>query len=180
MRSTWKKIRRQLMYTNQWFKLYEDQVVKPNGQKGIYSFIKTSGPSVFIIALNENNHFPLVRLYRYPTKKWSWELPAGGSTHPETPLAAAKRELQEETGLSAKKWQKMSHFQVMNGVADEISWVYVAKNLSSHSPHNQEEGIIEVKTVSFEEAFGLIKVGEISDGQTIAALALTSLKLMIW
>jgi 8-oxo-dGTP pyrophosphatase MutT (NUDIX family) len=98
-----------LMYQNPWMKVYEDQIRMPNGRKGMYGFIDGK-PGVFIIALTEDDKIHLVESFRYPTQRWQWELPAGGIDPGLSPLEAAKHELVEELGMTAKTWTHIHTF----------------------------------------------------------------------
>lgn len=176
MDNPWKKISSKLVYKNPWFSVREDEVKKPGNRSGVYGVVQTP-PTVFTIALNTANEIYLVGLYRYPTGKYGLELPAGGSENQDL-LEAAKRELLEETGVKAQSWAKVGQFTPWNGISDEVSHVYLAKDLTeTGSELDPNEGIMEVKKVAFEKVFDLVESGEISDGQTISALTLAKLHL---
>lgn len=172
----WKKLSSRIAYKNSWFSVREDQVEKPGNREGVYGVVQ-SPPSVFIVAINSRQEVYLVGLFRYPTGKYGLEMPAGGAEN-EDLLKAAKRELLEEAGLNAKNWEKIGEFTPWNGISDEVSHVFMAKNLEeTGSELDRDEGILEVRKVLFTKVFDLIKSGEISDGQTITALTLAKIHL---
>jgi 8-oxo-dGTP pyrophosphatase MutT (NUDIX family) len=172
-KSPWKKISSSVVYKNKWYSIRKDKVVTPDGNDGEYNVIQRP-PAVFIIALDADKNIKLINLYSYPTSTYSIEIP-GGSSDDQTPLSAAKRELQEETGLKARKWKLVGKFQVANGLTDEIGCVYLATELSDTGKNSQkEEGIEKVISVSIEEVFSMIRRGRITDGQTIVSLHLAS------
>ena len=167
--SKWKKVSTKVVFQNQWVSLDLDQVVGPNGQSGEYSVINSSDV-VAIVALSEKNEVYLVRLHRYPFLAYSWEI-IKGRTDGEAPLAAATRELQEETGLIAKEMIEVGYFQPLNGLARETTYTYLAKGLTQTNQNEQaEEGITAVKPFPLDQVEQMIKDNEILDGQTISAL----------
>ena len=172
----WQTLGSRIVYKNKWIRVRENKVIKPNGRRGIYGVVE-SPPSVYIIALTNKKEIYLLRQYRYPTKVWSWEIPAGGSDG-EPLLTAAKRELREETGLKAKRWTKIGEFQAMNGFCSEWGHVYLARDLKQTNSHQQkEEGIVACEIVPLSKALTMIKLGQITDGLTIVALMKTALHL---
>jgi 8-oxo-dGTP pyrophosphatase MutT (NUDIX family) len=132
---------------------------------------------VFIVALDQENKIYLVKLFRYPTQEFSWEVPGGGADG-EEPIVAAERELREEAGLRAGKMEVLGKFNILNGVADAQDITVLATDLEE-LPGNlqEEEGIVAVKKVSFKEAFEMIKNGDITDGETIAAVTFAAIHL---
>lgn len=172
----WKQISSRIAYENPWFKVREDQVEKPGNRTGIYGVVQTP-PAVFIVALNSQNEIYLVGMFRYPTNKYGLELPAGGSDNQDL-LEAAKRELLEETGIKAKIWEKVGEFTPWNGISDEVSHIFIARDLEETGGEiDPNEGILEVRRVPLEKVFDLIESGEISDGQSISALTLAAIHL---
>lgn len=168
-KNPWKTKNSKIVYETAWMKIREDSVVRPDGSDGIYSYVETP-KSVFIVAQDADEQIYLIGQYRYPTGMYSWELP-GGSTDGEELLVAAKKELKEETGLEATNWSEVGRLQAMNGVVSEIEHVFLAKNLEQTGVNKQnEDGIDQVKKVSFAEILEMIKTGDMTDAQSIAAL----------
>jgi len=166
MKLPWKKINSKTVYVNPWFRVREDKVVKPNGKKGKYCVLETKAPSVFTVALTKNKEIYLINQYRYPTKKFCWEVPGGGSNN-EDLLTAAKRELWEETGLIARDWKKIGMFNPMSGICSENMYVFLAKNLEQTGKNKKhEEGIGTIKKFPFKDVLKMIKNGEIVEGQS--------------
>ncbi len=170
MENPWKTKTSKTVYETPWMKVVEDSVTRPDGTDGTYSFIETANPSVYIVPVTESGEIYLIAQWRYPTKTHSWELPGGGGDSADV-LESAKKELKEETGLEAESWSQIGKLQPMDGITSEIEHVFVAENLKQTGQHEQRvEGITEVKTVAFSEVLEMIKTGEITDAQTIAAL----------
>lgn len=142
----------------------------PNGQEGTYNVIERS-PSVFIVALNEDEEIYLVKISRYTTGITSWEIPAGGVNKGERLLDAVKRALEEETGLICKDIIQIGEFQSANGTSDQIAYTFLATDLvESKTNKQEEEGIDKLLKVPFKKALEMIKTSEINDGQSIVAI----------
>lgn len=172
----WKTLGSRVAYENPWIRVREDRVIRPDGGEGIYGVIEIQ-PAVFIVALTDAGEVVLVRLYRYTTGSHSWELPAGGAEGGDL-LEAAKRELQEEAGLVAEEWEEAGSFEGLNGVANAPCHVFVARGLSEAADHSQEEeGITDVRKVSFEEVRRMICAGELRDGEALASLMIAEMWL---
>lgn len=172
--SSWKTLSSTVVHRNPWYYVRKDKVIQPNGKPGTY-FVTVRPPAVFIVAVDDQQAIQLIGLDRYATDTYSIEIPAGGVEEGETPLAAAKRELREETGLKASRWKRLGTIQLANGFLNQPGYVFLAQGLSSVSDHEQEEeGIREVLRVSLDQAFTLMEKGKIVDCQTIAALGMVS------
>ena len=173
---TWTTRASRTVYENRWIHVREDEVTGPHGD-GIYGVVSMQHPAVFVIALDEHERVCFVELERYTTGR-SLEVPAGGSDG-EDPLVAAQRELVEETGVTASEWQYLGRMNALNGIADAPEHVYLARGLSTTdaTASQHEEGIDAVRWVPFADALRLVTDGEITDGETIAALAFAGIRL---
>lgn len=175
---SWRTLDTRTVYENRWIRVREDAVVRPDGAEGIYGVVEMRAPAVFVVALTDAEEVVLVAQERYTTGARSIEVPAGASDGQE-PLLAAQRELREETGLAAERWRPLGRMNALNGIADAPELVFLATGLSA-APEGDErdaEGIDEVLRVPFGEALRMCRDGEISDGETIASLALAGIAL---
>ena len=97
----WTTLSSRLMYENPWIRVREDQVLRPDGQPGIYGVVEFKNRAVGVLPVDDEGCIWLVGQHRYPLNSYSWEIPEGGSPQTEPPEETAQRELKEETGLSA-------------------------------------------------------------------------------
>ena len=164
------------VYSNAWIEVVEDDVVRPDGERGIYGVVRLRHPAVFVVALTDDDEVVLVTVDRHTTGP-SVEVPAGGADGPDT-LAGAQRELAEETGLQAAHWREIGRMNALNGVCVAPEVVYLATGLSPVAGSEQEaEGITAVRTVPWTEVLAMVARGEVSDGETVAALMFAALAL---
>lgn len=173
----WQTRTTRTVYENRWISVREDEVSGPAGE-GVYGVVTMRHPAVFVVALDARERVCLIRLERYTTGA-GLEIPAGG-TDGEDPLVAAKREIREETGFTARDWTHLGVMNALNGVAVAPEHVYLARGLlrtQDHGRARREEGIVEVLWVPFAEALAMVADGRITDGETVAALAYAGIHL---
>jgi 8-oxo-dGTP pyrophosphatase MutT (NUDIX family) len=173
----WKKLDSKIVYQNRWYSVRCDKVIRPDGKPGEYNVVQALD-GAFVIALDETERIQLIRKYRYTTDMYSLEVPAGGIEKGETPLTGAKRELQEELGLTAQEWKEAGKFQAENAYINNFGWIFIARGLKSGTEDDRlAEGINKTERVTIQEAMQLIKSGEITDSQSITALTLAAFAL---
>ena len=158
------------------FKLVRENVTLENGVTIDLDIIHHPGASA-IVPLTENNTLLMIKQYRHATGGFIWEIPAGTLDPKETPLQCAKRELIEETGFSAKAWQKLGGITPLPGYSDERIHIFLATDLTPASQDLDMDEILHVHRVSFDNAVRMVHRGEIEDGKTIAGLFMASLWL---
>ncbi len=169
-KNPWKLVSRQKLFENPWFSVEEDQVINPAGRKVSYGKVLFSNVAVGIVAMDEEDNIWLVGQTRYVPDVYSWEIPMGGSPIGEDLLTTAKRELKEETGLTAESWTPLLHVHTSNSVTDEEGYVYVAKNLQFGETAFEESEDITVKKVPLKHAIHMASEGQITDAISVAAL----------
>jgi ADP-ribose pyrophosphatase len=154
------------------FSVMTDQVEEPGNVRARRDVIRHSG-SIVVLPLDDSGRTPLVlleRQYRYAAGRRMWELPAGRVDPGENHLAAAKRELIEETGYTASRWQKALFFYVSPGFLDESMTVYLASGLKKGVAQPEEDERIAVRFFPLRQAVRMATSGKIIDAKTIASL----------
>lgn len=170
MKNPWKTLNTREIYKNEWMKIREDQVITPSGMPGIYGVVETH-PAIGIVPLTNDLQTYLVGQYRYPLDVYSWEIPEGGGADGEKIIDGAKRELLEETGLTANEWIFLDTLYTSDSFTDEIGYIYLAKNLTQEAPQPDCTEDLQIKKLPFIEAYEMTLNGEIKD--SIAIIGLT-------
>ncbi len=178
MKSDWELLHSETVYTNKKWSVQHDKVRMPNGIERDYYIVNTTG-AVDVVALTNNREIYLVGQYRHTTGVYSLEVPGGGMDD-NSPLQAAKRELIEETGLTAKSWKSLGSFQTSNGIMSELTHIFLATDLTTTDNNTQfEEGIDELIKIPVVEAIEMINDGRITHAQTIVCIMKAGLELGI-
>ena len=177
-RNPWQVLDQQEVYDNAWINLTEYKVINPSGGNGIYGKVHFKNIAVGIVPLDENMNTYLVGQFRFTINEYSWEIPEGGGALIEEPLAAAQRELLEETGLRAATWQKIAEMYLSNSVTDENCFIYIAQHLTQHKAMPEETEQLLVKKIPFEEVYAMVLQGKIKDAMTIIAVLRTRLLML--
>jgi ADP-ribose pyrophosphatase len=154
------------------FSVTTDRVIEPNGVTATRDVVRHSG-SVVVLAIDDTGAEPRVlleRQYRYAAQEYLWEIPAGRIDGKEKPLAAAKRELREETGYSARAWRKALFYYPSPGFMDETMTVFLARGLKSGEAQPEDDERIDFELVALSRSIKMIASGQIRDGKTIAAV----------
>jgi len=166
----WRQKSQTVVYDNPWIQVRHEEVERPNGTEGIYGVVHFKSRAIGVIALDEYDNTWLVKQSRYPNDETTIEIPEGGGPLDEAPLEAAKRELKEETGLSAHSWELLMELRTSNSVTDEVGYIYLATDLTSGEQSLEDTEDIELLKVPFKQAVDMAMNGEIVDAMSLAAL----------
>lgn len=166
----WITIESHKVYENNWIGLTEHQVINPSGGKGIYGEVHFKNYAIGILPLDDDMNTWLVGQYRFPLKAYSWEIPEGGGPLESDPLESAKRELEEETGLTATEWIEIQRMHLSNSVSNELAIIYIAKGLVAGEASPEETEELAIRKLPFEEAYQMVVNGQITDSMSVAAL----------
>lgn len=166
----WKKLTSRVVYDNPWITVFEDRVINPGGGRNDYGHVHFKNRAVAIVPVDKDGNTWLVGQDRYTLGAWSWEVPMGGAPMAEEPLEAARRELKEETGLTAGRFTEALRLHPSNSITDEDGVVFVAEDLREGEPDFEETENIEIRKLPLSEAVDMIRRGEITDAISVAAL----------
>ncbi len=155
-----------------WYSVRQDALRLPGGVNGQYNVIQRP-PSVFVVALPNLQHIVMVHVYRYPIKRWSWEIIAGSVEVGDTSIETAKKEFREETGGEANLWEHVCDYYPMTGVADELTSVYLAQDISMGQPDHEVTEIMHIHTLPLATVLIMIDTGEMVDALSISAILRT-------
>lgn len=165
-----KKIDSKLIYDGKIVKLYKDTVLCQNGNHATREVVRHNG-GVGVLAVIDDKIL-LVKQFRYPNEIFTLEIPAGKLEPNEQPRICALRELEEETGYSAKDVQQISKFLPTPGYSDEWLYIYEAKDVykvENPLPCDDDE-MIEIVALDIDEAYHQVTTGKIFDSKTIIAI----------
>lgn len=166
----------EVVYEGPLFKVRHDKLIEPGGKPSERDVIRHNG-SVVILAIDKSKSkkdpwIVIERQYRHAANQYLWELPAGKLDPGEDPLAGAKRELAEETGYGAKKWQPLVEYYASPGFLGESMKVFLAEGLVAGQAHPEEDEQIEFRLVKLSDALKMIEKGAILDGKTLTSVLL--------
>lgn len=173
----WTELDQEIVYDNPWIQVQHSAILNPKGGEGIYGKVHFKNLAIGILAITKQEEIYLVGQDRFPFKgEFSWEIIEGGGPLEDDPLDSAKRELQEETGLIANSWEMIQEMHLSNSVSDEVSKLYIARDLEQGPAMPDATEKLVIKKLPFQEALSMVLNGEIKDSISVAAILFYALQ----
>lgn len=160
-------------------KLRVDTIEFPDGSTAKRELIDHPG-GVGILAVTPDGKIPLVKQFRKPFEKAIYEIPAGKLDKNEEPLCCGKRELQEETGYTAKEFISLGYIYPSPGFLNETAYIYFARGLEKGQDNPDEDEFLDVEEFTVDEVRNMVINNEINDAKSVIAfLKFDSMKLFL-
>lgn len=157
-------------FENNWLRIDEHDVIRPDGEKGYYGVVRIRRVGVGVLPIEPDGRVHLVGQWRFPLGRYSWELPEGGAEPGEDPRVCAERELMEETGLRAKALTPILEMDLSNSLTDERAVVFLATDLIQGEAQPDGTEVLKHRTAPFLEVLERVADGRIRDSITVAAV----------
>ena len=146
-----------------------ERVRLPDGSETELEIVRHPGGAA-VVALERDDRVCLLRQFRHAGGGWLWELPAGKIDQREAPDRTARRELAEEAGVSARRWESLGWMHSSPGVFDEVIHLFLARELEHSEQQLEQDEVLEVHWIAFAEALDWAVSGKISDAKTLIGL----------
>ena len=159
----------EVVYEGKVFSLRRDEVIEPGGVRADRDIVVHPG-SVVVLPVFEDGRMLLIRQYRHSVGEFLWELVAGRKEPGENPLAAARRELAEETGYTAKRLQKLLRVVPTPGFVNEWMWIFSAERLTKGTARPEDDERITPRIFTAKQAENMIERGALRDAKSICAI----------
>lgn len=163
----WQVTKARVVYDNPWITVIDHEVIHPSGGDGQYGKIHFKNRAIGVLAIREDGAIPIVGQHRFPLDAYSWELPEGGGPLDQSPLAAAQRELQEETGYTAASWMPLIEADLSNSVSDEAAIGFLAWDLTPGPSDPEPSEVLAIRHVDFATLTTMCLAGEVRDSLTL-------------
>jgi ADP-ribose pyrophosphatase len=161
-------------YENAWISVEHNDVVRPDGSPSVYGVVRFANRAIGILPLFADGTVPLVGQHRFPSDLYSWELPEGGGPKEEAPEDTARRELAEETGITARHLLEIGRCDLSNSVTDEEAVMFLAWGLEAGEAAPEPDEVLAHRRIPFAALLDEVLSGQISDSFT-HLLVLTAL-----
>jgi 8-oxo-dGTP pyrophosphatase MutT (NUDIX family) len=168
VRGKWKVIDKKVEYQNQWIKVIEHKVIRPDGTEGIYGVLD-AGNNSGVVAVDEDMNIVLLKEFLFPFATTTIQIPSGQVVD-EDPLVGAKRELLEETGIRAANWISLGECYLSGGISTQVSFLFLATDLSYGESELEETEDISVIRIPIQRVLEMCFHSEIKDSVSLIGI----------
>jgi 8-oxo-dGTP pyrophosphatase MutT (NUDIX family) len=157
------------IYKGRVIELNLERVELPNGHCADLEIIHHPGGAA-IVAIDTQQRVCLVRQFRHAANGWIWELPAGKIDNREPPLTTAQRELEEEAGMRAQRWESLGDYVSSPGVFTEVVHLFMATGLEAVPTRHEDHEVLEIHWLPLDRAVSMAHSGELRDGKSVVGV----------
>jgi ADP-ribose pyrophosphatase len=157
------------MFTGRVFGVRRDRLIEPTGTRAVREIVTHLG-SVVVLPVFDDGKILIIRQYRYAVQQFMWELVAGHREPDEDFRRGAARELQEETGYTARRYRKLLEIYPSPGLLSEQMVIFLAEGLTKGEARPEDDEKIEARILKLSEAERWIRSGKIRDAKTVSGL----------
>jgi len=162
------------LYTGRIVNLDRDTIRFPDGSSGQLEMLRHPGASAVVPFLDDpgaaDPRVLLIRQFRHAADGFIWEVPAGRLDRGEAPEACAHRELEEETGMRARRLERLTTIYTTPGFTDERIHLFLAHGLEQGSERREADEFMELRELTWSAVLELIRTGQLQDGKTLTSL----------
>jgi ADP-ribose pyrophosphatase len=162
------------IFGNDFFEVFEDNVIQPDGKDGKYATIRLK-PGACVLPIDDEGNIYLTKQFRYALGREDLESVAG-AIEGESPLEAAKREAREELGIEAEDWTQLGKIESDTSITNSTAYLFLARKLTFQEPEREGTEQIEMVKMRLNDAVQKVLSGEITHGQTCVLILKATLK----
>ena len=162
----WSVLASRSVYKNPWIEIVDNDVTHPDGSPGQYGVVKFANIAIGVLPLDRDGNTWLVGQHRFPHDRYSWELPEGGGPLAIEAVESARRELREETGLTARQWLPLCEMDISNSVTDERAVCFIATDLEQGQSSPEPSEALAIRRCAFSELLRDVLSDAITDSLT--------------
>ena len=172
----WTTLSAETRFENDWFTVVENEVIDPSGNRTTYGTVRFKVHGVAVLPIDAEGRTRLVGQFRYALNAYQWELPKGSGNPDEDPQEAARRELREEAGLTARRWLPLGRVNNTASITDDRVTCFLVWDLEPRPADPDEQEELSLRRIPFAEAVAMAARGEIADA--VSALMLLKVERM--
>ena len=166
-RGPWTVFDKVVHFESPWLRIDDHKALRPDGAPTRYGVVHFKNTALGVLPLFDNGDTILVGQHRFPSDRYSWEIPEGGGDPDKDPVEEARRELEEEAGVTAANMLKILKMDMSNSVTDEVAIGYIATGLEPGEANPDPSEVLQTRRIAFRDLLHECQSGKISDSLTL-------------